>query len=97
MWRTSAILISVAVLMLLTISAGAQESLGELVPAYLEAVPMDPFDGKEIKYKKLDKGYIVYSVGEDMIDDGGVDEELDSDGKVIRERMDIIFKVERKK
>ncbi|MBN1764623.1 MAG: hypothetical protein JW860_05145 [Sedimentisphaerales bacterium] len=71
------------------------KSLSELTPNFLEAVPVDPFDGKEIKYKKLDKGYMVYSVGEDMIDDEGMAEELDSDGWVLRQEVDIIFKVER--
>jgi len=51
--------------------------LDELVPAYPAAVPTDPFDGVEpLRYKKLTKGYVVYSVGMDGQDDGG-DEEND--------------------
>ena len=30
--------------------------LGELVPAYLDAVPKDPFDGAELRYRRLEKG-----------------------------------------
>jgi hypothetical protein len=41
------------------------------VPTYLAAVPTDPFDGQPLRYKKLAKGYIVYSVGENGKDDGG--------------------------
>jgi len=41
------------------------------VPAYLEAVPKDPFDDKELRYKKLETGFVVYSIGEDGNDDGG--------------------------
>jgi len=38
---------------------------------YLKAVPADPFSGKPLKYK-LDKGeFVLYSVGEDMKDNGG--------------------------
>ena len=47
------------------------DALSELVPAYLEAVPKDPFDDKELRYKKLDTGFVVYSIGEDGNDDGG--------------------------
>ena len=47
------------------------ENLAELVPAYLDAVPKDPFDGQELRYKRLEKGYVVYSIGQDGSDDGG--------------------------
>jgi hypothetical protein len=50
------------------------ESLSELVPSYLESVPKDPFDGNEIRYKKLEAGFVVYSIGEDLSDDGGKEE-----------------------
>lgn len=45
-------------------------TLDELVPKYLEVVPIDPFDGKSLKYSAEKK--IIYSVGEDKQDDGGV-------------------------
>jgi type II secretory pathway pseudopilin PulG len=47
------------------------DTLAELVPAYLDAVPKDPFDGKDLRYKKLEPGFVVYSIGEDGSDDGG--------------------------
>ena len=47
------------------------DKLVDLVPDYLDAVPMDPFDGKELRYKKLETGFVVYSIGEDLSDDGG--------------------------
>ncbi len=54
------------------------EMLSDLVPGYLEAVPEDPFDGKELRYKKLEPGYVVYSVGRDLEDQGGMSkDELD--------------------
>lgn len=42
-------------------------SLQALVPEYLDAVPMDGFDGQPIRYADG----VVYSVGEDFADDGG--------------------------
>ncbi len=48
-------------------------SLDELVPAYLKEVPLDPFDGKPLRYSA--KKRIVYSVGGDLKDSGGSREE----------------------
>jgi len=47
------------------------DTLAELIPTYLDAVPKDPFDGKDLRYKKLETGFVVYSIGEDGNDDGG--------------------------
>jgi hypothetical protein len=47
------------------------ESLDELVPDYLLAVPFDPFDGKPLRMKRTARGIVVYSIGPDGIDDGG--------------------------
>jgi len=47
------------------------DTLAELVPAYLDATPKDPFDSKDLRYKKLEPGFVVYSIGEDGSDDGG--------------------------
>ena len=66
------------------------EVLDELVPEYIEAIPEDPFDGKPLRYKKLDKGYVVYSIGPDGKDDGGA-EEQDDEGRP----LDVTFTVER--
>lgn len=47
-------------------------ALTELVPAYLPAVPTDPFDGKPIKYyRTLAGGYRAYSVWQNGTDEGG--------------------------
>jgi hypothetical protein len=47
-------------------------SLGDLVPAYLTAVPIDPFTGREVRYSRSADRYVVYSFGPDKKDDGGV-------------------------
>ena len=47
------------------------EKLEELVPEYFDEVPVDPYDGKPMRYDPVKK--IIYSVGEDLIDSGGSD------------------------
>lgn len=47
------------------------QSLEELVPGYIEAVPADPFDGRPLKYSTPETGFVVYSIGDDLSDDGG--------------------------
>jgi hypothetical protein len=48
------------------------EKLDELVDAkFIKAVPLDPFDGKPLRWKVVDEGRLVYSVGQDRIDNGG--------------------------
>jgi hypothetical protein len=46
-------------------------ALADLVPAYLGAVPIDPFDGQPLRYRKLADGVVIYSVGPDGTDDQG--------------------------
>lgn len=47
------------------------ETLNDLVPAYLSGVPIDPYSGNRLCYRKLSDGIVVYSVGKDGKDDGG--------------------------
>jgi hypothetical protein len=47
------------------------ERLDELVPAFLSSVPLDPFDGKPLRYIHEGAGYTVYSIGHNMRDDQG--------------------------
>lgn len=47
-------------------------SLQQLTPTYLARIPDDPFAPKgSIRYKRIDKTFILYSVGPDGKDDGG--------------------------
>ena len=48
------------------------ESLQELVPEYLSRVPIDNFDGKPLKYYRIEDGFALYSVGPDGSDDLGL-------------------------
>jgi hypothetical protein len=48
-------------------------TLAELVPDYLPALPDDPYDlGQPLKYRETGDGYVLYSVGPDKMDDGGM-------------------------
>ena len=73
------------------------ESLAALVPSLLPEVPQDPFDGQPLRYKSLPRGYVVYSIGRDMKDDGGKEQPLRSAKIPLAEKnsFDITFVVER--
>jgi hypothetical protein len=47
------------------------ERLEQLVPVFLDFIPPDPFDGKPLKMARTDKGLVLYTIGEDLKDDGG--------------------------
>jgi hypothetical protein len=49
------------------------ESLDELRPALLPAIPADRIDGQLLRYRRTDDGLVLYSVGEDRHDDDGDD------------------------
>lgn len=52
------------------------QTLSELVPTYLKELPKDFCSGDDFIYKTEGDGYLLYSVGENMIDDHG-DPKLD--------------------
>lgn len=45
------------------------DSLNELMPDYIDELPLDPYDGKMMRYSKNKK--IIYSIGNDSIDNEG--------------------------
>lgn len=57
-------------------SGALPENLDALVPDLMPSLPKDPFGGKSLRFKKLEKGYAVYSVGENGKDDGGISQGL---------------------
>jgi len=99
-------------------------SLTDLVPAYMPSVPLDPFDGCELRYRVtrgrmikwwsnlrrntadeteypayyqdfmdvLGRGYMVYSVGANRVDDGGTP--LSPDG-ISKRDSDLTFTINR--
>ena len=46
-------------------------ALSELCPACLPELPLDPFDGQPLRYQPRAAGYLLYSIGSDLKDDGG--------------------------
>ena len=47
------------------------DTLDALVPAFLRDVPVDPQDGTPLRYRRLIDGVVIYSIGPDMVDNGG--------------------------
>jgi len=45
------------------------DDLSELVPTFLSVVPLDPFDGKPMRYRRNGNEWILWSVGSDRNDD----------------------------
>jgi hypothetical protein len=70
------------------------EDLRELTPQFLEAIPLDPFGGTPLRYRRLAKGYVIYSVGPDGRDDNGR-EEPERKKSTDTNSYDITFTVER--
>jgi hypothetical protein len=50
------------------------DKLDELSPDYLAEIPADPFSGKGLIYYPDELGYVLYSVGLNGRDDGGINE-----------------------
>jgi hypothetical protein len=62
---------ALAIEQLRTANEPPPEKLDELKPKYFAAVPADPFDGVPLRYRRLQQGYLLYSTGGDLHDDGG--------------------------
>ena len=60
------------------------DKLSQLAPGYLEKIPDDLFIDKPFFYKRTDKGYLLYSVGENMKFDGVKKEDEKTDDIVVR-------------
>jgi hypothetical protein len=46
-------------------------ALTDLIPAFLPAVPIDPYSGRPVVYRASSRRYVVYCLGPDKTDDGG--------------------------
>ncbi|MGH7169429.1 MAG: hypothetical protein ACRELG_04030, partial [Gemmataceae bacterium] len=47
------------------------EKIDKLCSKYLASVALDPFDGRPLRYRRLEDGVLIYSVGSDAVDNGG--------------------------
>jgi hypothetical protein len=68
------------------------DKLDTLVPRQLAEVPVDPYDGQPLRFRRLGKGYVVYSVGSDLEDNDGLER---TPGAVGKSKYDETFTVER--
>ena len=50
------------------------DTLDKLAPEFLDIIPVDPFTGQVLVYRKNGLGFVLYSVGPDMKDDNGTPE-----------------------
>jgi hypothetical protein len=66
--------------------------LSELFPRFLHFAPLDPFDGYPLRYTNLPEGYIVYSIGKDLKDNGGTPWKY---GQASTSPYDIVVRVDR--
>ena len=64
-------------------------TLAELVPAYLTAVPRDPYDGNPFRYAPEKR--LVYAVGMDLKDSGGTPTPPRKPGEKIKANPDEVF------
>jgi hypothetical protein len=55
----------------------------------LPAVPLDPFDGKPLRFVTRTNGVTVYSIGQDGKDDGGAD----ANASTNRQNGDVVFRL----
>jgi hypothetical protein len=70
--------------------AALPATLDDLVPTYLDAVPRDDFDGKPLRYSASPKA--IYSVGVNLVDDGGEAKARDDLGPG-EKAQDVVFPV----
>ena len=57
------------------------QTLTELLPSFIDKLPMDPWSGEPFHYVRVDakkdrvgRSFLLYSVGADGVDDGGVEQ-----------------------
>ncbi len=48
-----------------------QKPLPSSLSAFSESATIDPFTGEKFYYKASSLSYLLYSAGEDLVDDGG--------------------------
>jgi hypothetical protein len=70
--HVEATLTSIAILRYKQDTGSCPEKLQELVNAgYLKELPIDPFSDRPLVYRRTDDGFLLYSVGLNLKDDGG--------------------------
>jgi hypothetical protein len=70
---------------------GLPRSVEELVPNLLPWLSRDPFDNQPMRMKPLTNGAVVYSIGVDGVDNGG----LEKNTKLAQTNYDVTFTIDR--
>jgi hypothetical protein len=76
--------------------------LAECDPKFLSVQPVDPFSGKPLVYRQEGNGFVLYSIGENMNDDGGKPEPTSEAKSKMSEKesqekaWDIVWKIDGK-
>jgi hypothetical protein len=84
--RRRATVTSVALSVYRTETGRYPDSLDELVPGHLDEVPLDPVDDRPLRYvRKSDEEYLLYSVGSNLLDDGGVPPTIDESKRMLKD------------
>ncbi|GMU23323.1 MAG: hypothetical protein AMXMBFR13_34020 [Phycisphaerae bacterium] len=72
------------------------DRLDQLVPDLLPELPADPFSGQPLCYRKTDDGgFLLYSVGENGVDDGGDMKRYTTQSGQYREPLDLGYSTPR--
>ena len=69
--------------------------LDELVPGFIETVPLDPFDAQPIRYKPSGNGYSLHCIGKDRKDDDARPPERPTKNGFTQPEPDIVLRVRR--
>lgn len=64
------------------------EKLSDLVSQYLQQLPTDPYAGGDLTYELKNDRYLLYSVGPNRIDDGGIERTGGGVGDLLLEPVD---------
>lgn len=67
-------------------------TLEEIDPQYLPESLPDPFTGQPLKYRREDDGFVVYSLGENLLDDHGVEKNADNR---VSKAYDIVWRTDK--
>ncbi len=71
--------VTIAILQFSLTHGHPPDALTSLVrEGYLEFLPVDPFSGSPFKYKRIGDDFLLYSLGSDFDDDGGMSNDQDN-------------------
>jgi hypothetical protein len=71
--------------------------LADLSPTYVAKIPQDIFSGRDLVYRRHDRGFLLYSVGVNGRDDGGLSYDDRSEDQPAKDFDDLVVQVPAKK